>query len=34
MSDKLATVPEPKITDFHEIGDLIDLYFKGKTRLA
>ena len=30
MSDKLATVTEPKITDFHEIGDLIDLYFKGK----
>ncbi len=30
MSDKQALVIEQKLTDFHEIGDLIDLYFKGK----
>lgn len=30
MSDKLATVTEQKGHDFHEIGDLIDLYYKGK----
>ncbi len=30
MSDKTATLCEQKPADFHEIGDLIDLYFKGK----
>lgn len=30
MSNLTSTVPEPTLTDFHEIGDLIDLYFKGK----
>ena len=30
MADKLATVPDEKLTDFHEIGDLIDRYFQGK----
>ena len=30
MSDTLAAATEQKLTDFHEIGDLIDLYFKGK----
>ena len=30
MSNTLSTYPEQKLTDFHEIGDLIDLYFKGK----
>ena len=30
MSDNHATMTEEKLTDFHEIGDLIDRYFKGK----
>lgn len=30
MSNLISTLPEQKLTDFHEIGDLIDLYFKGK----
>ncbi|MDD3213885.1 MAG: NAD(P)H-dependent oxidoreductase subunit E [Eubacteriales bacterium] len=30
MSDKLVTVLGQKDQDFHEIGDLIDLYYKGK----
>ena len=30
MSNLTTTLPEQKLTDFHEIGDLIDLYFKGK----
>jgi NADH:ubiquinone oxidoreductase subunit E len=30
MTDILAAASEQKLTDFHEIGDLIDLYFKGK----
>jgi NADH:ubiquinone oxidoreductase subunit E len=30
MTDILAAANEQKLTDFHEIGDLIDLYFKGK----
>ena len=30
MSNLTSTLPEQKLTDFHEIGDLIDLYFKGK----
>ena len=30
MSEKLTTATEQKRTDYHEIGDLIDLYFKGK----
>ena len=30
MSDRPVPVCEPKTTDFHEIGDLIDLYFEGK----
>lgn len=30
MTGKLATATEQKLTDFREIGDLIDLYFRGK----
>ncbi len=30
MSERATTMTEQKLTDFHEIGDLIDLYFKGK----
>lgn len=30
MSDRLATMTEQPLTDFHEIGNLIDLYFQGK----
>ena len=30
MSNIPATLTEQKQTDYHEIGDLIDLYFKGK----
>jgi NADH-quinone oxidoreductase subunit E len=30
MADKLAAMTEEKLTDFHEIGDLIDRYFIGK----
>lgn len=30
MTGKLALATEQKLTDFREIGDLIDLYFRGK----
>ena len=30
MTGKLASTTEQKLTDFREIGDLIDLYFRGK----
>ena len=30
MPDTAATVTQQKPQDYHEIGDLIDLYFKGK----
>ena len=30
MSDTRACLAQEKLTDFHEIRDLIDLYFKGK----
>ncbi|MCE5344553.1 MAG: NAD(P)H-dependent oxidoreductase subunit E [Eubacteriales bacterium] len=30
MSERATAMTEQKLTDFHEIGDLIDLYFKGK----
>ncbi|NLI20687.1 MAG: NAD(P)H-dependent oxidoreductase subunit E [Clostridiales bacterium] len=30
MPDRTAALTEQKRSDYHEIGDLIDLYFKGK----